>query len=95
VSAVEANSPAETSGLEVGDVIMSINGLEVLESSHGDVVRIASCVDLLELELARTMDIISEHGEPGWDRVLKEGIMEKFNGLELEDERGRGKWVRR
>ncbi|GFV17398.1 hypothetical protein TNCV_4524201, partial [Trichonephila clavipes] len=35
------STPAETSGLEVGDIIISINGLNVLDAPHGDVVRLA------------------------------------------------------
>ena len=69
VSAVEEDTPAEESGLEVGDVIMSINGVHVLESSHSDVVKLATG-DVLELELSRTADVVKERengifGGPG------------------------------
>lgn len=88
MSAVEQNTPAEESGLEVGDVIMSINGVSVLDSSHSDVVRIAKH-DVLEMELARTADIISDVGVR--DDVIFRGDLWRFKGhYFVVDEGGSG-----
>lgn len=40
VSVVESASPAAHSGLQVGDVILSINNYNVLNASHSDVLKI-------------------------------------------------------
>ncbi|XP_076679285.1 uncharacterized protein LOC143374756 isoform X2 [Andrena cerasifolii] len=98
VSAIEPDTPAESSGLEVGDIIMSVNGKSVMDSTHSEVVRLAhSGTDVLELEVARTCNVLAPRlTRPGMKDVADEAPMcSGYLWRKSATSSNTDKWVRR
>lgn len=93
VSAIEPDTPAENSGLEVGDIVISVNGKNVLEALHSEVVRLAhSGPDVLELEVARTCNVLTPLSG---SREVYESESAVYSGYLWRKAHSSDKWVRR
>lgn len=76
VSAIEPDTPAETSGLEVGDIIIAVNGINVLDKTHSEVVKIAhSGSEVLELDVARTCEVVASLAHESGPAALYSGYL--------------------
>ncbi|XP_032294128.1 uncharacterized protein [Drosophila virilis] len=95
VAAIEPDTPAESSGLEVGDIIISVNGVQVLDKHHTEVVKIAhdGC-EKLELQVARTIGVLMhEQLEPPSQPIFS-GYLWRQSG-QAKGAPNTKKWVRR
>lgn len=97
VSAIEPGTPAQSSGLSVGDILLTINGVNVLDLPHTQVVRVAQkCPDALELGVARTDDV-TERGSV-WDQlslskeVLAQGCLWKRKRSVVPNQQWARRW---
>ncbi|XP_076285149.1 uncharacterized protein LOC143211394 isoform X2 [Lasioglossum baleicum] len=98
VSGIEPDTPAETSGLEVGDIILSVNGKSVMDATHSEVLRLAhSGTDVLELEVIRTCNVLAPRiARPGTKEGADEApICSGYLWRKSTTSSNTDKWVRR
>ncbi|XP_037882943.1 uncharacterized protein LOC119633453 isoform X3 [Glossina fuscipes] len=95
VAAIEPETPAESSGLEVGDIIISVNGVQVLDKHHTEVVKIAhdGC-EKLELEVARTLGVLMNEQQEPPVQIIYSGYLWRQSG-QAKGAPDTRKWVQR
>uniref|UniRef100_A0A1B0A612 Uncharacterized protein n=1 Tax=Glossina pallidipes TaxID=7398 RepID=A0A1B0A612_GLOPL len=95
VAAIEPETPAESSGLEVGDIIISVNGVQVLDKHHTEVVKIAhdGC-EKLELEVARTLGVLMNEQQEPPVQIIYSGYLWRQSG-QAKGAPDTKKWVQR
>lgn len=98
MSAIEPETPAETSGLEIGDIVLSVNGVSVIDKSHSEVVKIAhNGSEVLELEVARTVGQIASESIDATTPSLYSGYLWRQGSQPSKenDPQQSKKWIRR
>ncbi|XP_051170697.1 gamma-2-syntrophin isoform X2 [Leptopilina boulardi] len=98
VSVIEPDTPAESSGLEIGDIIMTVNGRNVMDATHSEVVRMAhSGSDVLELEVATTCNVLAPQiGRSGTkESSIEAPICAGYLWRKAATSSSPDKWVRR